>query len=385
MKRRGNGEGTIRQRPDGRWEARFSIQGDGRTTLRSVYGKTRKEVQTKMRAAELSAARGLAASDTLGAHVADWLTEVKERRETNTYRMYSGLMKNHILPELGAIKLDKLTPTRIRRWLAKLQQGTLSPGTLATIRTVLVIALEHAVRYELLERNPARLVSAPSVPKREYTTLTPDEARSLILAIRGHRFEAAYLLALLLGLRRGEIFGLSWSDIDLDAKTLRVSQQLQREPKIGPVLKRTKTVGSVRTLPIPANLVPVLAARKEWERLDRAVAGSTWKGAWDGERLLFRSRMGGPAIPDTALKQFRQLLDGLGLPAQRLHDLRHNCASLLFAQGIPARLVMELLGHSNIGITMNIYTHPQLHMAREATQGLENYLSVPDPQPNGDR
>ena len=166
-------------------------------------------------------------------------------------------------------------------------------------------------------------------------------------------------MALLLGLRRGEIFGLSWSDIDLDAKTLRVSQQLQREPKIGPVLKRTKTVGSVRTLPIPANLVPVLAARKEWERLDRAVAGSTWKGAWDGERLLFRSRMGGPAIPDTALKQFRQLLDGLGLPAQRLHDLRHNCASLLFAQGIPARLVMELLGHSNIGITMNFYTHPQ--------------------------
>lgn len=384
MRRRGNGEGTIRKRPDGRWEARFPRYNEGKTTYKSVYGKTRREVHARMKEAERLAARGLAASDTFAAHVADWLTEVKEQRETNTHRMYSGLMKNHILPGLGAIKLEKLTPTIIRRWLAELKRGTLSLSTLATIRTVLVIALEHAVRHELLERNPARLVSAPAVPRREYTTLTPDEARTLIRAIRGHRFEAAYLLALLLGLRRGEIFGLSWAGIDLDTKTLRVSQQLQREPAIGPVLKRTKTVGSVRTLPIPDLLIPVLAARKEWERIDRTLAGAAWKGEWDDERLVFRSRVGSPAIPDTAIKQFKQVLGGLGLPAQRLHDLRHNCASLLFAQGIPARLVMEILGHSNISITMNTYTHPQLLMAREATQGLENYLhaSVP-PRSNG--
>ena len=382
MKRRGNGEGTIRQRPDGRWEARLTIHNEGKASLKSVYGKTRKEVQAKMKVAERVAERGLAASDTLGAQVTDWLAEVKARREWNTYRLYSNLMKNHILPTLGATKLDKLTPTMIRRWLAHLQQGNLSPSSVATIRTVLVIALEHAVRHELLDRNPASLVSAPPVPKRAYTTLTPEETRSLIRAIRGHRFEAAYLLALLLGLRRGEIFGLSWSDIDLDAGTLRVSQQLQRETGRGAILKRTKTVGSVRTLPIPNLLIPVLAARTEWEHLDRTLAGADWKGEWDHERLVFRSRAGSPALPDTALWQFRQVLGGLGLPTQRLHDLRHSCASLLFAQGIPARLVMEILGHSSIGITMNTYTHPQLPMAREATQGLEDYLFAPgDPPP----
>ena len=228
-------------------------------------------------------------------------------------------------------------------------------------------------------------MSAPPVPKRDYTTLSPEEARALIRAIRGHRFEAAYLLALLLGLRRGEIFGLSWVDIDLDAGTLRVSQQLQRETGRGMILKRTKTVGSVRTLPIPDQLLPILAAREEWEQRDRALAGANWRGDWDHERLVFRSRLGGPAIPDLALRQFRHVLDGLGLPDQRLHDLRHNCASLLFAQGIPARLVMEILGHSCIGITMNTSTHPRLPMAREATQELENYLSASEDPPHTER
>src|SRR5262249_16604691 len=150
-------------------------------------------------------------------HFADWLAEVKERRETNTYRLYSGLAKNHILPALGATKLDKLTPPMIRRWLANLQKSGLAPSSRATIRTGLVIALQQPVKREMLDRNPASLVDGPTVPRRAYTTLTPEEARALIAAMRGHRYEAAYLLALLLGLRRGEIFGLSWANIDLDA------------------------------------------------------------------------------------------------------------------------------------------------------------------------
>ena len=141
-------------------------------------------------------------------------------------------------------------------------------------------------------------------------------------------------------------------------------------------------VNGQHTLPIPDQLLPILAAREEWEQRDRALAGANWRGDWDHERLVFRSRVGGPAIPDSALRQFRHVLDGLGLPDQRLHDLRHNCASLLFAQGIPARLVMEILGHSSIGITMNTYTHPRLPMAREATQGLENFLSTREDTPS---
>jgi integrase len=222
----------------------------------------------------------------------------------------------------------------------------------------------------MLVRNPAALVASPHVPSPEVEVPTPEEARRLLAALRGHRLEALVSVALALGLRQGEALGLRWQDVDLDRKTLTVNVTLQRI-RGAFVLAEPKTARSRRTLVLPSVTAAALRAHRTRQLEERMICGA----AWQGEGLVFTSPVGLPLQGTNVTREFQRVLARAGLTRRRFHDLRHACASLLLAQGVHPRVVMGLLGHSHIGLTMNLYSHVIPELGEEAAARMEDVLA----------
>jgi integrase len=213
-------------------------------------------------------------------------------------------------------------------------------------------ALADAEREELVHRNVAKLVRPPSVHREEVHALTVEEAKRLAGAVRGDRFEALWVCALTLGLRRGELLGLRWADIDFTEGLLTMRQALQRiDGHL--LLVEPKTSLSRRTVPVPAPTLLALRVHRSHQSVERLSAGSNWHDSG----LVFVTHSGTPLEPRNVNRAWYAVRETPGLGAVRLHDLRHSCASFLLAAGASPRTVMKLLGHSQIGLTMNTYTH----------------------------
>ncbi|TYB37693.1 site-specific integrase [Micromonospora sp. AP08] len=231
-------------------------------------------------------------------------------------------------------------------------------------------ALNVAVRWQLIHSNPAALVEPPSLPHVEVRPYSLAEARRFLKAVEGLRLEARWLIGIALGLRQGEVLGLRWDDIDLAAGTLRVRGQLQRDPETGGlVFVETKTARSRRTLPLPPTVLTALLRHQQRQAAERFDADN-----WADPGLVFATSVGTPIHPRNDYRSFRKIIQRAGLRQVRLHDLRHTAASVLLAQGVPARVVMEILGHSQISVTLNIYAHVAPEIAREAASRLEGAL-----------
>ncbi len=374
-KKRGQNEGGVYQRKDGRWEAQLTVPAadGGRAGRRSFYGRTKAEAVRKLRDAERDITRGLPVADgrlTVGAYLDRWLEDaVGPTVAPKTYASYSDTVRVHLTPLLGRIVLAKLGPADVQRLLAAKSAAGLSPTTVGYIRTVLRIALGRAEKWGLVARNAAALADAPRRARSEVRPLTPAEARRLLLEVEGDRLEALYRVAVSLGLRMGEALGLRWEDVDLDAGELRVERALQR---VGGqlTLKEPKTEKSRRTLTLPPALARSLRAHRVRQLEERMAAGPRWE-----ERgLVFTTAKGTPLEPSNVLKRFKAHLAAAGLPPQRFHDLRHCAASLLLAQGVPARVVMDVLGHTQISTTMDLYAHVMPAAHREAAARMEEIL-----------
>ncbi|HVF20362.1 MAG TPA: site-specific integrase [Mycobacteriales bacterium] len=238
------------------------------------------------------------------------------------------------------------------------------------LHAILRVALEDALRDGLIQRNVAKLVSPPRVRRSEVMPLTPVQARHLLDVARTDRLYALYVVALGLGLRRGEVLGLAWCDVDLDEKTLRVRQALQRTG--GSLqLVEPKSERSRRTLPMPSIVVEALRAHRVQQAQDRLAAGSMWHDSG----LVFTSVIGTALEPRNVTRRFKDLAETAGLPSSvRLHDLRHTAASFLLAQGVQPRVVMETLGHSGISLTMNTYAHVMPVAQRQAASEMDAVL-----------
>ncbi len=357
MARRGSGEGTIYQRSDGRWEGKVDAGWSGGQRLRkSIYGRTRKEVADKLLAVLREQRDGrlvVGRAPTVGQYLGEWLRVVEPSVRAKTYTSYEGTVRLHISPSLGRLRLDKLTPVHVHDWLRGKAATGLSPRSVQYILHVLRIALGKAERWGLVTRNAAALVDGPRVPRRPASVLNPDEARRFLEAARGHRLGALYTVALSLGLRQGEALGLRWSDVDLDKRVLRVQGALQRVPGAGLALVEAKTATSNRVVVLPTVCVDVLRDQRVRQVQDRLVAGSRWEETG----LVFTSGVGTGLDGGMVTKSLQRLLVDSDLPRLRFHDLRHSAASLLMAQGVPPRVVMEVLGHSRFGMTMDVYTH----------------------------
>lgn len=376
MPRRGANEGTIRERKDGRWEARVIVtRADGRRARRSLLGRTRADVRDRLQAALRAESSGLVLPPerlTVGVFLRQWLADaVRPSVRPRTYTSYAGIARVHLEPRLGTIPLARLSPQHVQTFLNAKSASGLAPRTVGYIRAVLRQALGQAERWSLVTRNVARLAEPPRIERREVHPLTPDQARTFLDAIRGDRLEALYLVAIGVGLRQGEILGLAWSDIDFDARTITVRHALQR---VGGslVLVEPKSTTSRRVVALPAFVTEGLRAHRTRRREDRLLAGSRRRE--DQRDLVFVTTVGTPMDGIAVTRRFQTLLARSGLPRQRFHDLRHACASLLLVQGVAPRVVMETLGHSQIGLTLNTYSHVIPALGRAAAEQMDEVL-----------
>lgn len=378
VRRRANGEGTVNERGDGRWEARWT---DNQGQRRSAYGKTQREALRAMREARDREGLGLAPlgrDSTVERFLGDFLEQhIGPNREPWTYAGYRGLIRNHFVPALGHYRLDQVTPAVVQAFVASLRAGGMAPSTVHKARQRLSTAFAWAVGMRLIAENPVTPVRTPKGAHRvdKGAMMTEEEVTAFCRVIRGDRDEGVYLLGLLLGLRIGEVMGLSWDHVDLQAHEARIVQQVQRVTGRGMVVKPLKTGrAGARVVPLPLRLVEALWARRLVEAQDRERAWTTWREDFDRHRLVFRSRQGTPLEQNEVRRRFLALLAQIDLPPRRFHDLRHNCATILFGRGVSAKLVQELLGHTNIGITLDLYTHVPKGAMRTAVAEMERLL-----------
>ncbi|MBI4942192.1 MAG: site-specific integrase [Actinobacteria bacterium] len=348
---------------------------NGGRRRRQVYGRTREEVGRKIAALVTQAASGVPAAETswtVTSYVAHWREHIAPGSlRPATLANYLYVLDSHVLPEVGKVRLARLTPAHVRRMLGALDDKGLSPRTQQLAHAVLRSVLAHAVRDELVHRNVVALVRPPRPERLEVQPWTPAEAGQFLASVRGHRMYALFAVGLALGLRRGELLALTWADVDLTGKQLTVRRSVQRlRDGSGLVFGPPKSARSRRSIPLPAVCVDALRAHKAAQSAERLAAG----GYWTDLDLVFPTSIGTVFEPRNLNRLFAELVEAAGLRRIRVHDMRHTCASLLLAQGVPPRVVMEILGHSQISITMETYAHVMPTAMRDAADAVDAVL-----------
>ncbi len=357
--RRGNREGSIyRRKSDGRWCASITTGWRaGKRTSKTFYGETREEVAEKLVKGLRDRHQGLplaAERDSLAQFLLHWLEHTaKPTVRPKTFVDYEINARLHINPVIGHVRLARLTAQHIQTLIQENLSTGLHPKTVRNVHATLRAALNNAVRFNLIVRNPAELVDAPRVPHSETKFFTPEQSREFLRACAGHRLEALFTACLSLGLRIGEALGLMWDAVALEKRRLVVLQALQRVKGNGLQLVEPKSARSRRTVALPEQAIRALKAHRRRQQRERIIAGSRWREIG----LVFTTTIGTPLDARAVHRQYREILSKTNLPKLRLHDLRHTAATLLLAQGVHPRVVMDLLGHSQISLTLNTYSH----------------------------
>ena len=282
------------------------------------------------------------------------------------------MVRLHIVPELGNVRLERLAPQHVQPFLNRKLKSGLSPMSVKHVRAVLAIALKQATKWNLAARNAAALTDGPKIDKEPVKPLSADEARKLLDTLAGDPLEGFFSISLALGLRRGETLGLSWADLDLDGRTLHVNRTLQRvDKKLQLLPLKTKT--SRRTISLPDMVVAALRRQRVRQAEYRLAAGPEWQGAADN--LVFTTRHGTPYEPQNVNRSFKAALRSAGLARTKLHNLRHTAASLLLAQGIHPKVAQQILGHSRIATTLSIYSHVTSSLMDDAADKMDAILT----------
>jgi integrase len=370
-----SGEGTISgPRKDGRYVGAFyALTTTGARKRVYVYGRSREEAHEHLVEEQSKAARGIPVPERswkLGPYLDYWLEHViKPTRRPATYALYEMIVRIHLAPALGKYHLKRLSVPIVQAFLnGKLGAG-LSVRNVQIMRQVLSAALSRAVREELITRNVAQLVELPAWEPNVVVPWTPTEALAFLQAAIDDPLYPAFVLLLLYGLRRGEVLGLRWQDIDFETQIIHVRQQIHRSQgqlRIGPV----KTRAGSRDLPLLGLARGALLARKEQQQADRMKLGS----AWADTGLVFTTRTGRPIEPRNLVRSFVRIRDSHGIQKIRVHAIRHTTASLLKDLGVPARDTQIILGHAHISTTQQIYTHVDEAARREALMRLNKLL-----------
>jgi integrase len=376
MSRRGKGEGSIRQRKDGRWEATLTLPAlAGRRQRKSYFGKTRVEVARKLTAALKARQDGLPIVGerlTVGQYLGQWLGAVRPTLRPESYRRYEEMCRLHIIPEIGRTPLARLAPGQLQRLYASKLEAGLSGTSVQLLHGVVHKALDQAARWGLAPRNVADLVTAPRRTTPEMRTLTPEEASRLLEAARGERLEAFFVLAITSGLRLGELQALRWKDCDLNAARLRVTATYQGNIDGQPVFAQPKTAKSRREIHLSALAIATLQQHRLAQLRDRYRAANLW----EDHGLVFATLTGRPLDGNNVRQRaFRRLLERAGLPPMRFHSLRHTAATLLMAEGVPIKVASEMLGHADITTTLRTYSHVLPGMQQQAADAMDRLFA----------
>lgn len=377
MGRRGRSEGAIYQTADGRWRGSVSLGVDasGRRLRRYVSGRLKREVQEKLQKLQARVATGATLEPsrvTVAEYLDAWLEE-SPPENPNTLASYENACRVHIKPRLGALQLSALRPLHVDAFYAELARAKAgargsSDGarTRENVHAVFHIAMKRAVRLGYLIANPCDAVERPKSERREMSTWTPKHARVFLAAAERDRLAAMYLLAIVAGLRQGELFGLKWPDIDLDAAHVSVQRGL-REVKGKHSEGAPKTKKSRRRIELPAIAVEAL-------RRHHTAMRAEFRGRLP-EHVFVDTEGGRLRKSNVRRRSFGPLLAAAKVPQIRFHDLRHTCATLLLSEGVHPKVVQERLGHSRIATTLDTYSHVLPTMQAEASGRLETMLT----------
>jgi len=378
MKRRGRGEGSIRLRADGRWEATLSIptQG-GRRQRRSFFAKTRAEAAKKLATALKATNDGLTLPSerlTVALFLKQWLETKEPSLRPESFRRYRDVCELHLVPTLGHVTLGRLGPIQIQTAYASLREKGLSGTTMQLIHGVLHKALDDGARWSLLVRNVADLVDTPRRSTPEMVALRAEDAIRLMNCVKGDPLEGFYITALTTGLRLGELQALRWHELDLERRRLQVVATYQGNKDGEPQFSEPKTAKSRRTVHLSEVATDALRVHRGLQRERRLRVGPAWRD-YD---LVFANALGGPLDGNNLRKRsFARLLERAGLPPMRFHSLRHAAATVLMAEGVPIKAISEMLGHSDITTTLRVYAHVLPTAHEQAANAWDRMLRAP--------
>lgn len=409
--RRGRGEGSIIQRPDGLWAGQVSLgyDAEGKRIRRTVYGATKKEAQEKILTLQQDALTGKPVKQeklTIDQHFQDWFRTKKTNLKVTTYAGYVQLYDTHIKPVFGGLQVKALDYRRINALYELLDEKGLSKRTVAYVAFVLKSGLDDAVRKGILSSNPAKLAAKRTGEQKEARYLKQDEMRLLLDAAVGERLEDAYILALHTGLRPGEWLGLPWDAVDLEEKKLTVKQGLKelsgKKLPVKVFLGDVKTNAGRRTITLPPAAVSALKRQKKRQLEDRLAAGEEWSNE---HNLVFTTRTGNPLRrTDIAKREWRRVLFGMaekslekrlgrsltkeerkdrnqlirqaGLHDVTFHTLRHTHAGILIFQGVDPKTLSKRLGHTNVAFTLQVYGHLLPGQDERAADAVEAFFKT---------
>lgn len=372
-RRRGNGEGTIRQRTsDGLWVARISLEGGRR---KSLYGKTRADVARQLAATTRDRDRGMPIAlderQTLATYLTTWLETVEPTVEPSTYERYELDVRRHLIPILGKTRLSQVTSQQVQHLLARKLDEGLAPRSVRNMRAVLRRALNEALALGLVSRNAAALVRAPKAPRGEMHVYDEKQVAALLAAAAGTRLEALLTLAVTTGMREGELLGLKWRNVNVEQRYLPVQTQLRRLRETGLTIKDTKTGHSRRKIELSDLAVVALRHHRAQQAEERLALGEMW----NDQDLVFPNSLGNPIDAPSLLRGgYARIVKAAGLPAIRFHDLRHTAATLLLLKGVHPKKVSEMLGHASVAITLTIYSHVLPSLDRDAASAMDALL-----------
>jgi integrase len=374
VSRRDWGTGTIREITTGTDAGSFRgyLTVDGKR--RSFWAKTREDVERKMLDARHAKAHNLPVAPprtwTVKAYGLEWLEDQKAHVRPGTWDGYDSNMRCHVLPSLGSLKLADMTAADVRRLHRESKARGLAPRSVRYVHTTLNLMLKQALADDLVARNVAELAPAPPAERKRVKPFTPAEALRFLEVVKGDEHESLYVTTLGLALRRGEVLGLRWQDVDWAKRQVIINGQLQRIDGEGGGLRwlEPKTDASVAVLDVPDFVMDALLAQKDRQAL---LSGSS---RWRESGYVFTTQRGGPLEPDNVTHYFPAFLKAHGMRHQRFHDLRHSAASLLLAIGVPLWQVSKILRHAGIAITSDTYGHLYPETSRAAADAYGAFL-----------
>jgi integrase len=381
-KRGAKGGGTIRRFNETTWQGRVTLgldPGTGKQKQKSIYGKTKAEVQRKMNEALHQVDEGIYTEPsrlTVGKWMDIWLDEYTGGIKEQSRDQYRSVIKVHILPALGNVKLVSLKPHMIQAFYNSLvREEKKNPKTVKNVHGVLRKALQQAVKLQYIPANPCQAVQLPKVQKKDIRPLTEAQVKDFLQVIRGSEYEDILKVDLFTGMRQGEIMGLTWDRIDFKAGTILIDRQMviDRNNSYGYAFATTKTDRARKIKPAPF-VMDILKARKDRQRFERETAGNQWnEGDFKGAGLVFTTALGAHYGKSTLYKNTVRFGEMIGVEGLRFHDLRHTYAVLSIRAGDDIKTISSNLGHSTITMTMDTYAHFTEDMANDSAARMEAY------------
>lgn len=377
--RRDNGSGSIRQRSDGTWEARYTVgrdPGTGKPIVKSIYGKRQKDVREKLRAAVASVDAGDYYEPpklTVAQWLDTWLSEYCSGVKPGTLTSYKGHVEHYIKPSMGAVKLGSLTAVQIQQMVNRAHRGELgskplSAKTVKNLHGVIHRALAQAVRIGMIRSNPADAVELPRVERQEIHPLDDQQVKDFLQVIRGHRHETLWRVALFTGMRRGELLGLTWDCVDFDRCRITINHQLVENAETREYTLASPKNGKPRTIEVAPSVMELLRAKKRQQARQQLRAGGRWANWMD---LVFTDSQGchltGPGVYHSTAKKFKRI----GLDHARFHDLRHTYAVMAIRNGDDIKTVQGNLGHATASFTLDVYGHFTDQMRSDSASRME--------------